>query len=85
MLSGNLAYNSGYFSEPDNVVRQGAFATLDASAEWRPVRRGPSVRLWVLNLTDVHRYNALATVATVGILHNPGAPRQFGASVSYAF
>jgi outer membrane receptor protein involved in Fe transport len=64
-LSANLAYNSGYFAEPDNVVRQGSFATVDASAEWRPVRRGPSVRLWVLNLTDAYHYNALATVATV--------------------
>ena len=27
VLSGNLAYNSGYFAEPDNVVRQDAFAT----------------------------------------------------------
>jgi iron complex outermembrane recepter protein len=84
-LSGNLAYNSGYFGEPDNVVRQGAFATVDASAEWRPVRRGPSVRLWVLNLTDAHHTNALATVATVGVLQNPAAPRQFGVSLGYAF
>jgi iron complex outermembrane receptor protein len=84
-LSGNLAYNSAYFAEPDNVVRQDAFATIDASAEWRPVRRGPSVRLWVLNLTDAHHYNALATVATVGVLQNPAAPRQFGASIGYAF
>ena len=84
-LSGNLAYNSGYFAEPDNVVRQGSFATVDASVEWRPARRGPSVRLWALNLTDTHHYNALATVATVGVLHNPAAPRRFGASIGYAF
>ena len=84
-LNANLAYNSGYFSEPDNVVRQGSFATVDASAEWRPIRRGPSVRLWVLNLTDAYHYNALATVATVGVLHNPAAPRRFGVSISYAF
>ena len=36
----------------------GSFATVDASAEWRPSRRGPSVRLWVLNLTDAHYYDA---------------------------
>ena len=44
-LGGNLAYNNGYFAEPDNVVRQGAFATVDLSAEWQPVRRGLSVKL----------------------------------------
>ena len=38
LLSANLAYNSGYFSEPDNVVRQKAYATVDVSAEWRPLR-----------------------------------------------
>lgn len=85
LLSANLAYNSGYFAEPDNVVRQQAFVTIDASAEWRPIRRGPSVRLWVLNLTDAQYYNALATVQTVGILHNPAAPRRFGASIAYSF
>ena len=66
-------------------MRQDAFATVDASAEWRPDRRGPSVRLWVLNLTDTQYYDSLATVPTVGVLHSPAAPRRFGASVGYAF
>ena len=85
LLSGNLAYSSGYFSEPDNFVRQDAFATLDASAEWQPGGPWPSVRLWVLNLTNARYHNALATVATVGVLHNPAAPRRIGASISYEF
>ena len=62
MLSGNLAYNDGYFAEPDNVVRQDAFATVDASAEWRPDPSGLSVRFWVRNLTDADYSSALATV-----------------------
>ena len=45
VLSGNLAHNSGYFSEPDNVVREKAYATLDASAEWRPARGRLSARI----------------------------------------
>ena len=85
LLSGNLAYSSGYFSEPDNFVRQDAFATLDASAEWQPGGPWPSVRLWVLNLTNARYHNALATVATVGVLHNPAAPRRIGASIGYEF
>ena len=40
LLSGNFAYNSGYVAEPDNVVRQDAFATVDLSAEWQPARAG---------------------------------------------
>ena len=84
-LSGNLAYNSGYFSEPDNVVRQKSFATVDASAEWRPNRDGPSVRLWVLNLTDSQYYGSLATQPTAGVLQSPAAPRRLGASMVHAF
>ena len=85
LLSGNLAYNGGYFSEPDNVVRQNSFTTLDASAEWRPVQRGPSIRLWVSNLTDAHYYDSLVTFPTTGVLQRPAAPRRFGVSVGYDF
>jgi iron complex outermembrane recepter protein len=85
LLSGNIAYNSGYFAESDNVVHQASFATLDASAEWQPGGRWPSVRMWASNLTNAHHYNALATVATVGILHNPAAPRRIGVSISSDF
>jgi outer membrane receptor protein involved in Fe transport len=85
MLSGNLAYNNGYFSEPDNVVQQKAFATVDASAEWQPIRRGPSVRFWVLNLTNAHYHNNLVTFPTTGVLQSPAAPRRFGASIAYTF
>ena len=59
--------------------------TVDASAEWRPDRRGPSVRFWVLNLTDADYYNAWRPMPTVGVLQSPAAPRRFGASIGYAF
>jgi len=85
LLSGNLAHNSGYFSEVDNVVRQDAYTTVDFSVEWRPVRRGPSIRLWVLNLTDAHYYGTLVTFPTTGVLQRPAEPRRFGASIGYAF
>lgn len=84
-LNATIAYNDGYFSEPDNVVRQDAFATADASAEWRPGRRGPTLRLWVHNLTDTRYYDSLVTFPTTGVLQRPAAPRRFGASVAYGF
>lgn len=84
-LNANLAYNSGYFSEADNFVRQKAFATVDASAEWRPEPSGPSVRLWLLNLTDSKHYASLATVATAGVFQSPAAPRRIGASIAFMF
>ena len=84
LLSGNLAYSSGYFSEPENVVRQNAFATVDLSVEWRASQSAPSVRLWVLNLTDRDYYDSLTTVATAGALQRPAAPRRLGVSIAYA-
>jgi iron complex outermembrane receptor protein len=85
MLNGNVAYDSGYFAEPDNVVRQKSFVTVDASAEWQPNGRGPSLRFWVLNLTDADYYNSLTTQRTAGVLQSPAAPRRFGASIVFAF
>ena len=84
-LSANLAYNDGYFSEPDNVVRQDAFATVDASAEWRPRGRGPVLRLWVSNLTNADYYHSLVTFPTTGVLQRPAPPRRLGASIAYGF
>jgi outer membrane receptor protein involved in Fe transport len=84
LFSGNLAYNSGYFSEPDNVVRQTAFTTVDAIIEWIPLS-GPSLRLWALNLTDTHYYDSLSVFPTVSVLYRPAAPRRVGLSVIYAF
>lgn len=83
LLSGNLAYSSGYFAEPDNVVRQGAFATIDASAEWRPAARWPSLRLWVRNLTDAQYFESLVSFPTAGVFQAPSAPARAGVSISY--
>jgi outer membrane receptor protein involved in Fe transport len=85
VLNGNMAYNSGYFSEPDNVVRQNAFATIDVSAEWRPTAHGLSLRLWVSNLTNAHYYDSLVTFPTTGVLQRPAAPRRIGVSVGHSF
>lgn len=85
LLSGSFAYNSGYYSEPDNVVRQKAYATFDASAEWRPLRGSLSVRLWALNLTDAKYYDSLVTFPTTGVLQKPAAPQRFGVSIAHEF
>jgi outer membrane receptor protein involved in Fe transport len=84
ILSGNLAYNSGYFSEADNVVEQDPFATVDVTAEWSPSARGLSIRLWALNLTDAEYYDSLVTFPTTGVLQRPAAPRRFGVSIAYS-
>ena len=78
VLSGNLAFNSGYFSEADNIVRQRAFTTMDLAAEWKPGGRHPSLRFWVQNLTNAKYHESLVTFPTAGVLQRPTAPRRIG-------
>jgi outer membrane receptor protein involved in Fe transport len=83
VLSGNIAHSGGYFSEVDNIVRQRAYTTLDASAEWRPGKNAPSVRVWALNLADSRYYDSLTTFPTAGVFQRPAPPRRFGVSIAY--
>ena len=85
LLAGSLAFNSGYFSEPDNVVEQDAYATLDGSVEWRPGARIPWVRLWGSNLTNSEYHDSLVTFPTTGVLQRPAAPRRYGITVGHAW
>jgi outer membrane receptor protein involved in Fe transport len=85
LISGSVAYNSGYFSEPDNVVRQEAFTTLDLSAEWLPVKRGPALTFWARNLTNAKYHDSLVTFPTTGVPQRPAAPRRFGISLAQRF
>jgi outer membrane receptor protein involved in Fe transport len=85
LVNGNLSYNSGYFSEPDNVIRQKAFATIDASVEWQPSRSALAVRLWALNLTDTQHYDSLTVFPTAAALYRPAAPRRLGVSLISSF
>ena len=85
LLSANVAYNSGYAAEPDNVIRQEAFTTLDAFVEWRPALPGPALRLWATNLTNARPFDTLSTFPTVSVLYRPGAPRRFGATATFDF
>jgi iron complex outermembrane recepter protein len=84
ILSANLAYSAGYFSEADNIVRQQAFTIVDVSAEWKR-QDGASIRLWIANATDARYYDTLVTFPTAGVLQRPSAPRRFGVTISADF
>src|SRR5205085_5146006 len=84
LFTSNIAYSSGYFSEPDNVVKQDAYLLLDGSIEWaRPP--WPTLRVWAVNLTNSHYYDSLTVFPTAAVLFRPGAPRRIGASLIHAF
>ena len=83
-LAANAAYNGGYYTNPDNIVKQGAFVLLNASAKWTG-RNNFSVGLFGKNLAN---YRTIADVS----LNNFGgqntewaAPRTYGVTFGYKF
>jgi len=82
--SGNMYYNSGYFFETDNVLRQTRYAKLGASLKWTALS-GVSVGVYGRNLTD-RRTLLLAGSQTSGNTSAAYAdPREYGVSLGYKF
>lgn len=82
-LSALYNYNSGYFFEPDNFLRQPAFDVINASIEYRPsVNFG--IELWGRNLGDtVHHVQKLAQAT--GVVVSEAAPRTYGVNLKFDF
>jgi iron complex outermembrane recepter protein len=81
LLSGAYSYNSGFFWEPDNRLKQPAFSNLNASIGWRSPSEKWEVRLWGQNLTNTQR-SALTTSSTSGDGALPAPPRTYGVTLS---
>ncbi len=80
------AYNSGYFSEPDNYLRQPAYDYINASLAWTAPSRALTITLWGRNLADKAVAGQLATGAPQGYsadFTNP--PRTYGITAVYNF
>ena len=84
-LSAAYVYNTGYYFEPDNVMRQPDYSDLNASIRWKSSDRHYSVQLFANNLTN-------ATVGIFGTTETFGshqeqyaAPRLYGVTVGYHF
>lgn len=76
----NAYYNSGWFSEPDNVVRQNRFVQFNASLGWTG-DDGLSLTIWGKNLTDkrINSYASTPPEGTPVILWAP--PRTYGVTL----
>ena len=78
------AFNSGYYPDPNNEVRQGGFNVLNASLRWTPADQRYFVRLWSKNLTDT-RYSLELEAASTGDAESYAAPRTYGFTVGAKF
>jgi iron complex outermembrane receptor protein len=77
-------YNSGFYGQPDNVLKQDEFVTIDASIGWRTADDRYGVRLWGKNLTNQAVATALGQSDTSAIIQYD-APRTYGVTLSANF
>ena len=80
----NVYYNSGYFFEPDNVLKQPRYAKLGASVKWTS-ERGLSVGLFGRNLTNRRTTGFAASQADGNVVASFAEPRTYGITLGYEF
>ena len=83
-LAGNYYFSDGYFSEPENRLRQPSYSVLDASVTWLSLNGRYHVRLWGKNLTDAV-YAAQLTAVDSGDTRVAAPGRIFGVTAGVHF
>lgn len=82
--SANLYYNSGYFFESDNQLKQPRFAKLGASLSWRS-ESGIKVGVFGRNLTNRRTATFGATQAGGNAVIAYADPRTYGVTLGFDF
>ena len=77
-LTADLYHNSGYFFEPDNLLRQGAYDLLNAQLRWK-VAKQYSVRVFGRNLLNEKIIAGAASYqGPTGFAYVPSPPVTYG-------
>jgi iron complex outermembrane recepter protein len=79
----SYGYNSGYYSQPDNILRQPSYSTLAAMLRFE-LKSGVVLSVWGRNLTNAKIAQTLAAGAFNSIV-SYAAPLTYGATVSAKF
>jgi len=83
-LNTNLYYNSGFYMQPDNAVKQDSYATWNAAARYT-LSSGAYIGVFGRNLTNNRTINNNATGPDGTQWTYFSAPRTYGALVGYNF
>lgn len=84
-LTGDYYYNSGYFFEPDNLLREDGFDLVNLQARLQ-LTENFGVRLWGRNVTGTKYIVIGSTVlGSLGYLWAPGARASYGATLDFRF
>ena len=84
VLNATYVYNSGFYWDPQNIIRQPSYSLVNAQVGWSARRGGLSAQLWVRNLTDSHYY-ATVYSAAIGNQYLPAPPRTYGTTIGWKF
>jgi len=77
-------YDSGFYWNPDNRIKQPAYSLVNASATWKAPAGGWDVRIYGKNLTS-RRYYSYETDQAFGDDASPAAPLTYGVTVGYHY
>lgn len=83
-LSGNLYYNSGYYFETDNVLRQPRYAKVGASAKWTS-NSGLSIGAYGRNLTNRRTALFMGSQTSGNTSVAWADPREYGVTLGFEF
>ena len=85
-LAPSLAYNSGFFWDPDNRTRQPVYSILNLTATLATADDRWALRAWASNLTNKHYYSYVAEQGDqTGNSSVPAAPLLAGAAIDFKF
>ena len=77
-------YNSGFYGQSDNLLKQKAYGSVDGSLSWRAPDDRLTVRVWGKNLTNEVVFTALGA-SDISDLVQYAAPRTYGVTLSTSF
>ena len=84
-LTADLYHNSGYFFEPDNLLRQGAYDLLNAQLRWK-VAKNYAVRIFGRNLLNEKIIAGAASYqGPTGFAYVPSPPVTYGFAIDVDF
>ena len=83
-LNADYMYNSGFYWEPANRIRQSAYSLVNAQIKWTDAEDQLSFRVWAKNLFD-KKYFGTGFEASVGDIGVVAPPRTYGASFGFKF
>lgn len=84
-LTASDSYNSGFFWDPDNRIRQRSYHQVNATLTWTSLSGHYNAQLYARNLNKPYFFNAAFEGAGGNDTYSPGEPRTYGIKFGFMF